>query len=208
MLNRNGNIAKVLEDFDLEESSTGLGDLGEKLSDKLKISEQEAYLFINDLQTENKIKGRWRYAAGVKRDKITGTYQSTTEEDQEKMISVLSEKRNRNKFAETGSSQDLFQMQKDAKTGETVPVKGKDKDGNIIKGADSIALRVIKDDLQIFWKKIQEGKISLDIEKGLSHQSVIEDLKKELTKVPSGSAEHTYFTEIIQHLEKVNSNHW
>ncbi len=208
MLNRNGNIAKVLEDFNLEESSTGLGELGEKLSNKLKISEQEAYLFINDLQTENKIKGRWRYGAGVKRDKITGTYQPTTEEDQEKIISVLSKKRNRNKFAETGNSQDLFQMQKDAKTGETVPVKGKDKDGNIIKGADSIALRVIKDDLQIFWKKIQEGKISLDIEKGLSHQSVIEDLKKELTKVPSGSAEHTYFTEIIQHLEKVNSNHW
>jgi hypothetical protein len=208
ILNKNGNIAKVLDDFDLEQNSKGLGELGKKISEQLDISQQEAFLFVNDLQAENKIKGRNRYAAGVKRDKLTGTYQPTTEDEQEKIITVLSEKRNRNKFPETATSQDLFQMQKDTETGEYVPVKGRDEQGNIIKGADSVAMGIIKDDLQIFWKKINEGKISLDIEKGLSHQSVINDLKNELKKVSPDSAEYTYFENIINHLEKVNSKHW
>jgi len=199
-LNMNGDMNDILKAYDLPENYQGEAQFVERLTKRENfgssiISDQEAYSFVNDLGLQNKGQNRFMFMSPVVRDKKTGAWRPSTEEEHYHITLSESGKVGREKFWRSGSWQGVFgKTGVDSVDGDSVPI------------ASRITMDIIRRDVETINKQIKTGgRLQAELEKNMSHENILNVLKKMKPVDPSEAME---LQKLIKRLEIVQHKYW
>ncbi|MDD5173103.1 MAG: hypothetical protein PHG59_03110, partial [Patescibacteria group bacterium] len=194
-LNSQNDINEILGEFNLEQNFRGMADLGKIIHDKLGISQQEAYMFINDLSFKNKNAGLYRLSAAVGRDKRTGLYRPLDEEEHKKIVLIESGKAESENFYRKASWAALFGKKTDPNTGERIPI------------FDETTEAMLKRDIDTIHKELlQNFRLEKEMQRNMAHKNVLDGMKNMLSAM-YGEAK-IKMEAVIKDLERKQKQFW
>ena len=199
-LNDNGDTNELLKTYGYKQGSVGMGEFAkERLSKtgkdgKFDLSEQEAFMFMNDLGAQNKLRGRYRFMSPVNRNLKTGLWEQTSAKELERIELIESGKKSAAALLD-GSWMGIFTKHEDPVTGERVPLY------------DAVVEDIFKRSLgNIHYKGIKRGGLQPEIEKNFSHPDVMASLEQLSSEFTDEDLEK--FDDVMTYLKGAQARNW